>query len=63
MNTNVKNVRKNFHFSYQSQIMNEKNLLLVLTAKVKVRGEFFQTSLQLHLRRADCSKKMLGIEL
>ncbi len=56
MNSNVVNVRKNFHINYQSQIMNEKNLLLVLTAKVKVQREFFQTSLQLHLKRADSNK-------
>jgi len=58
MNSNVKNVRKNFPFSYQSQLMNEKNLLLVQIAEVKVRREYFQVLLQSHLKKADEMQKL-----
>ncbi len=69
MNSNVKNVRKNFPFSYQSQIMNEKNLLLVQIAEVKVRREYFQVLPQSHLKKAydiqkissSCHKNPLGV--
>ncbi len=53
MNSNVTNVRKNFPSSYQSLIMNEKNILLVLIVKAKVRREYFQVLLPSHPKRAD----------
>lgn len=56
MNSNVINVRKNFHFNYPSQIIRVKNLLPVPIAKVKALREFFQVLLQLHQKRADLVK-------
>ena len=56
MNSNVTNVRKNSPSSYQSQIMNEKNLLRVLIAKVKVQREYFQVLPQSHLKRLEDKK-------
>ena len=53
MNSNVTNVRKNFPSSYQSLIMNERNILLVLIVKVEVRREYFRDLLQSLLKRAD----------
>ena len=56
MNSNVINVRKNSPSSYQSQIMNAKNLLLVFIVKVKVQREYFQVLAQSHLKRLENKK-------
>jgi hypothetical protein len=40
MNSNVTNVIKNFPFSYQSQIIQITNHLIVLNAKVKALREY-----------------------
>jgi hypothetical protein len=60
MNSNVINARKNSPSSYQSQIMNAKNLLRVLIAKVKVRREYFQVLPQLHLKRLEDKKNFIS---
>jgi len=46
MNSNVKNVRKDFPSSYQFQIIQERNLLHVPNARVKVQEEFSKDSPQ-----------------
>lgn len=57
MNSNVINAGKIFPFNYQSWIMSEKKLLLVLTAKAKVLREYFQVSLQSHPKKAEAQIK------
>lgn len=60
MNSNVINVRKNSPSSYQSQIMNEKNLLHALIAKVKVQREYFQVLPPSHLKRVDDKQNFIN---